>query len=784
MSFISFLTGVQVLCAQDKARVIKGRFTDRDRISVAYLNVVISVGDSTVEAHATDKQGRFRFRLPIGSYRLSGLYFGKVVFERMLELARDIDLGEIRVDLNLRLGAVDIRINQPVFERHYDKLICHIQNSPLRSGYNGLEVLRRLPKIRVDAQGNIALKNGMPAIQINGRALNLSESERMAYLSHLNAEDIKSVEIQETGSAESDAEDRGGVINIVLKKTPIGLSALFKASYEYRKKSYGRYLGATSLRYGTDQWSLYGNLNDSRDKNRSEFQSVTDIYDSDILQKSTGFNRIDDKALSLRGGLVFSPNSRCEIGTEFYFDDSDKADQGLSELNMYNPNWETAVQNSTTTDDTVKTRYLTVSYSFKRDTSATGLRFIGDIGSYSFDRDNGLNAAYTLGGRGDSDIRYRTGARTNYHTAQLDFNHELDSHLKFSLGFKNSHVKRDNRLTEERLKGASPGRIPEDRADFTNREDVLAGYAALLDSWGKNEIKVGLRTENSRVKGLNRINVESVHQNYTTLFPSFYYGYQLSADKNLSFSYSKHIGRPSFRDLNPFIVKTSDFSFIEGNPQLKPQYEDQIDVRYQTKKHALSLFGKFTQDFITYQASLSGGDVKTWQPLNFGSERILGTDYSYSGNPSDWLFINFSLQLKYYEFELKDRAFQSHRISFYNGLYASLKLSESLSLDISSHCYSPYQFSTTENKGYYKLDLSIRKAFLKKRGRVEFYVSDLLKTFKIENTSYFKGFSSWLSLSNKKWERSFRMRLQFKLDNRQKVKQKSIQSEDQVRRRL
>ncbi len=219
----------------------------------------------------------------------------------------------------------------------------------------------------------------------------------MAYLSHLNAEDIKSVEIQETGSAESDAEDRGGVINIVLEKTPTGLSTLFKTSYEYRKKSYGRYLGATSLRYGTNPWSLYGNLNDSRDKNRSDFQSVTDLYGSNALQKSTGFNRIEDKALSLKGGLVFSPNSRCEIGAEFYFDDADKADQGLSELNIYNPDWETAVQNSTTTEDTVKTQYLTANYSFKRDASGTGLRFIGDVGSYAFDRDNGLNTAYTLG---------------------------------------------------------------------------------------------------------------------------------------------------------------------------------------------------------------------------------------------------------------------------------------------------------------------------------------------------------------------------------------------------
>ncbi len=101
------------------------------------------------------------------------------------------------------------------------------------------------------------------------------------------------------------------------------------------------------------------------------------------------------------------------------------------------------------------------------DFEKAGLRFIGDIGSYEFDRDNGLNTAYTLGSRSDSDTRYRTDARANYHTAQLDFNHEVDSHLKFSLGIKNSHVKRDNRLTEEQFEGASPGQI-EDPSDFTD----------------------------------------------------------------------------------------------------------------------------------------------------------------------------------------------------------------------------------------------------------------------------------------------------------------------------
>lgn len=56
--------------------------------------------------------------------------------------------------------------------------------------------------------------------------------------------------------------------------------------------------------------------------------------------------------------------------------------------------------------------------------------------------------------------------------------------------------------------------------------------------------------------------------------------------KSLSFSYKRSITRPSFRDLNPFVIKQNDFLYMIGNPNLQPLYLDDIEIGYNMKKHS------------------------------------------------------------------------------------------------------------------------------------------------------------------------------------------------------
>ena len=44
----------------------------------------------------------------------------------------------------------------------------------------------------------------------------------------------------------------------------------------------------------------------------------------------------------------------------------------------------------------------------------------------------------------------------------------------------------------------------------------------------------------------------------------------------LAFNYNRKISRPSFWNLNPYRMPLSEYSFLEGNPRLRPAYQKTV----------------------------------------------------------------------------------------------------------------------------------------------------------------------------------------------------------------
>ena len=49
---------------------------------------------------------------------------------------------------------------------------------------------------------------------------------------------------------------------------------------------------------------------------------------------------------------------------------------------------------------------------------------------------------------------------------------------------------------------------------------------------------------------------------------------------NLSFTYSRRLERPNYKDLNPFENYLDQYTFEKGNPFLNPQYSDAFGLSY------------------------------------------------------------------------------------------------------------------------------------------------------------------------------------------------------------
>ncbi len=101
-----------------------------------------------------------------------------------------------------------------------DRKIFDVEKAFTVTGGTAIDVMKNIPSISVDVDGNVALRNRAPQIFVDGRPTILT-------LEQIPADNIERVELITNPSAQFDASSTGGVINIVLKKNRnLGLNGL------------------------------------------------------------------------------------------------------------------------------------------------------------------------------------------------------------------------------------------------------------------------------------------------------------------------------------------------------------------------------------------------------------------------------------------------------------------------------------------------------------------------------------------------------------------------------
>ena len=95
---------------------------------------------------------------------------------------------------------------------YIDKKVYNVEKDISVTGGTAVDVMKNVPSVNVDIDGNVTLRNASPQIFIDGRPSSLS-------LDQIPADQIASVEIITNPSAKYDASGGGsGILNIVLKK--------------------------------------------------------------------------------------------------------------------------------------------------------------------------------------------------------------------------------------------------------------------------------------------------------------------------------------------------------------------------------------------------------------------------------------------------------------------------------------------------------------------------------------------------------------------------------------
>ena len=201
----------------------------------------------------------------------------------------DKDLGKIQLKGDAaQLQGVVVTASTPTMKMDIDKKVFNVEKNITSVGGTAVDVMRNVPSIQVDIDGNVKLRNAAPQIYVDGRPTTLS-------LDQIPSDAIQSVEVITNPSAKYDASGgNAGILNIVLKKNKkTGYNGNLMAGVDSRGGINGG--GNFSIRQGKFNLSANAMTNMMRNRTTGTTERLnltnpqTQVYQNNLNKTTGGF---------------------------------------------------------------------------------------------------------------------------------------------------------------------------------------------------------------------------------------------------------------------------------------------------------------------------------------------------------------------------------------------------------------------------------------------------------------------------------------------------------------
>lgn len=580
----------------------KGNF-DLDNLPV--------MGSSTLKFSAVGYK-QIDQKISFGLKRPEGGAQGEGNREQMLSMT-DKDLGNIKLEQDAtNLGNVTVTSTKSLFEMGVDRKIFNVDKNLTSQGQTATEVMKSIPSLSVDIDGNVTMRNSTPQLFVDGRPTTLT-------MDQIPADIIDRVELITNPSAKFDASGgNAGILNIVLKKNrKTGYNGGLRAGADSRGRT--NLGGDINFRQNKINFFASGNLNQRKSKSTSTTDRtnlVSGVPASRIYQQghpvnigSFGFIRAGfDYLIDNRNTITLSGNYN---KGNFKNNDSQRIDSSL----ISNPSYNNVLQNSNG-----HFQNLGSQLSYKHNFAKTGHELTADA-NYNYSKNENLNNITTqtydlLSVKKGLAVMQQSagGGNSKNYTFQMDYENPISENQKIEFGARAAIRDFENDNNQYFFNHASSKYELSDRisSSYKFNDKVYAAYSTYSLKVNKWSYQLGLRAESSAYNGsiirkdvLGQDSLSSFKVDFPlSLFPSAFITYKMSEKEDLQLNYSRRINRPNFWQLIPFTDYSDPTNLSVGNARLKPEFANSFEVSYNNnyKKGAnflVSTFFKYNTNLIT-----------------------------------------------------------------------------------------------------------------------------------------------------------------------------------------
>ena len=724
---------------------------------IEYATVGLYKSDSSlVSGVVTDANGKFMFRnIEAGDYYLDANFLGysrKKIPLSVIQHKQGINLGSVILHPDItRIDEVQIVAQSQRVEYKIDKKVVNIAQDISSAGGTLANALENTPSVEVDVEGNVTLRgSGNFQLLIDGRPSVVQGSEG---LQQIPASAVQSMEIITSPSAKYDPDGNAGIINVIMKKQKnSGIGGVLNASLGSGDKYTGDFL--LNMKRNKLNYFIGGEYSDQHfymngEGERRTYPDNTITY---ILTDLKGnFAR---KSMSFKSGFDYSINDKSTLSLSGTIGNRDfqrdfRARNNWFTLPASKDSFFIEENHSSDHDD-----FYNVNLDFQKrydpenpDHQLQASVYFSSQKEIENEQDHVRKTNNTF-----EPVESETGlARSRAEQPEKELRMELDYSRpvgsgKLETGLQSRWINIDADYVYENFHPLGNEWLRNDTISnslyYLNA--MQSAYLIYSGPLGKFDYQAGLRAEYDNRLLDQQTTRESYRYEKMHLFPSVYVTRKLSDKHQVQFTYSRRIQRPREGELNPFKDYRGSNNIFYGNPKLRPEFTNALELNYQYTFDkgfvSIETYYRATHDKIT---QISGLDTLDGKPVfvftmdNADRDYALGMEVMTNLDVTKWWQVNLTGNLYRYQLtgEVDGEDVSSVSTSWRTNFNTTFKMKWDTRFQVTAIYNGPSNTLQGKRDGFFVTNIALRKEMLKKQLTMSLNVRDVFATGKFAFTS-------------------------------------------------
>lgn len=747
--FFWLFTLFSTLTAQTLQNLSLSGTVDSGKNRQLEINLLDS-GNQLVKTELADEEGNFSFSdLATGNYFIKINRNGAEVYtSETIPLTVNTTLPLISLN-EKTIEGVTITKTKPYIERQDGKMILNVENSIASTGNSAFEVLEKAPGVKVDNNDNISLRGkGNLLVQIDGKNTPMTGTDLANYLRGIPSASVEKVEFITNPSSKYDAAGTA-IINIRLKKDQRkGTNGSITSSLGTGK--YIKNNNSFNINHRNKKVNLFANYSFAYREFFNHLMLDRNFYnDNNVFQKAyvqDNFLKMNFRNHIAKVGMDYYLNDKNIIGFSAGFISNRFDPKSNNETLILDNNFQPSGTSNTESNNRDHWKNVSFNVNHKLTLDSLGSEMVTDLDYINYSNtslQNFITRSFDVGGNllpsspinpNPYNLTGDLSGNLNIYSFKSDLTKVFPNNWKLETGIKTSFVKADNDL---QFFNASSG-IPEPDYSKTNHfiyeENINAVYGNVIKNWDKFKVNFGLRVENTNITG-NQITTQQVNKkNYTQLFPSAVFSYDLNHKNTVELNFSRRITRPTYRQLNPFKFYLDLTTYQAGNPDLNPQTTMNYELTYSLKnKYFATLSYSKTKNNITdvLKPTVENGNIVVVQANeNLTSASYYGLNVIAPVKVTKWWDMNNNANFYYgsYTGNISGTAIKNQgNFTFDINSINSFKLGNGFSAELTGNYKAKEVYAYMFLKPMWSLNIGAQKKF-KNNSTLKFSFNDIFFT--------------------------------------------------------